>query len=104
MTSDNGGRVERPHKPGGHPGDSVQLGHYQARHPYAPGRDLILLDQRGTGRSEPQLCPELTAKTLEADIAAVADMTEAYLARIRAMYLARNRNFRIAFDSSQSPN
>ena len=31
----------------------------QARKPYAPGRDLILVDQRGTGRSEPSLCPAL---------------------------------------------
>ena len=49
---------------------------------------VILVDQRGTGRSEPQLCPELTTKMLEADIAAVADMTEDNLARNRAMYLA----------------
>ena len=35
---------------------------YQASHPYAPGRDLILVDQRGTGRSEPRLCPEITAQ------------------------------------------
>jgi pimeloyl-ACP methyl ester carboxylesterase len=61
---------------------------YQARHPYAAGRDLILVDQRGTGRSEPRLCPELSAKMLEADIAAVAEMTEDHLTRVRAIYLA----------------
>jgi pimeloyl-ACP methyl ester carboxylesterase len=61
---------------------------YQARHPYAPSRDLILVDQRGTGRSAPQLCPELTERMLEADFAAVADMTEDRIARSRAMYLA----------------
>jgi pimeloyl-ACP methyl ester carboxylesterase len=44
--------------------------------------------QRGTGRSEPQLCPELTAKMLQADIAAVAEMTEDHLAQSRVTYLA----------------
>ena len=73
---------------GGPGGPLTIYADYQARHPYAPGRDLILVDQRGTGRSEPQLCPELTAKMLEANIAAVADMTEDHLARSRAMYLA----------------
>ena len=47
---------------GGPGGPLTIYADYQARHPYAPGRDLILVDQRGTGRSEPQLCPELTAK------------------------------------------
>jgi pimeloyl-ACP methyl ester carboxylesterase len=61
---------------------------YQARHPYAADRDLILVDQRGTGRSEPRLCPELAAKMLEADLAAIADMTEENLARSRATYIA----------------
>ena len=30
---------------------------FQARHPYAADRDLVLVDQRGMGRSEPRLCP-----------------------------------------------
>ena len=30
----------------------------QATHPFAPGRDLILVDQRGMGRSEPNICPD----------------------------------------------
>lgn len=73
---------------GGPGGPLTIYADYQARHPYAPGRDLILVDQRGTGRSEPQLCPELTARMLQADIAAVADMSEEHVARSRAMYLA----------------
>ena len=73
---------------GGPGGPLTIYADYQARHPYAPGRDLILVDQRGTGRSEPQLCPELTAKVLQADIAAVADMTEDHLAQSRVMDLA----------------
>ena len=31
----------------------------------APDRDLILIDQRGAGRSEPALCPDLSARQLE---------------------------------------
>ena len=73
---------------GGPGGPLTIYADYQASHPYAPGRDLILVDQRGTGRSEPRLCPEFIAKILEADVAAVADMTEDHLARSRAMYLA----------------
>ena len=73
---------------GGPGGPLTIYADYQARHPYAARRDLILVDQRGTGRSEPQLCPELTDKMLQADIAAVADMTEDHLAQSRAMYVA----------------
>jgi hypothetical protein len=66
---------------GGPGGPLTIYADYQARHPYAPRRDLILVDQRGTGRSEPQLCPELTAKMLQAGIVAVAEMTEDHLAQ-----------------------
>jgi hypothetical protein len=41
----------------------------QARKPYAPGRDLILVDQRGTGRSEPSLCPALEPTLMDANLA-----------------------------------
>ena len=61
---------------------------YQARHPYAPARDLILVDQRGTGRSQPRLCPELAAGMLAAEIAAIAEPTADHLAQSRASYLA----------------
>ncbi len=60
----------------------------QARTPYAPGRDLILVDQRGTGRSEPELCPELESKLLEANLAVAADDSDAALASRRATYSA----------------
>ena len=51
---------------------------YQGRHPYAPGRDLILVDQRGVGRSEPKLCPDHAADILRADLAvAIAPSDEA---------------------------
>jgi pimeloyl-ACP methyl ester carboxylesterase len=43
----------------GGPGAPLTIhSHYQATHPYAAGRDLILVDQRGTGRSEPSICPD----------------------------------------------
>jgi pimeloyl-ACP methyl ester carboxylesterase len=32
----------------------------------APDRDLILVDQRGAGRSEPALCPDLARRQLTA--------------------------------------
>jgi hypothetical protein len=73
---------------GGPGGPLTIYADYQARHLYAARRDLILVDQRGTGRSEPQLCPDLTAKMLQADIAAVAEMTEDHLAQSRVVYLA----------------
>jgi pimeloyl-ACP methyl ester carboxylesterase len=61
---------------------------HQARTPYAPRRDLILVDQRGTGRSEPSLCPDLESKLLETTLALVAGVTEQALARRQAAYLA----------------
>ncbi len=59
---------------------------HQARTPYAPSRNLILVDQRGTGRSEPSLCPDLNAALLDADIAVATDLTEDALAKRRATY------------------
>ncbi len=73
---------------GGPGGPLTIYADYQARHPYAPARDLILVDQRGTGRSEPRLCPDLTAHMLEADLAVLAAPTAEHLAQSRATYLA----------------
>lgn len=61
---------------------------HQARTPYAPRRDLILVDQRGTGKSEPSLCPDLGSKLLEAALALAASATEEAFARRQATYLA----------------
>src|SRR5215831_15644947 len=61
---------------------------YQARRPYAPRRDLILVDQRGTGRSEPRICPDLDRKLADAKLAIWINNTEETLARRRAAYLA----------------
>jgi pimeloyl-ACP methyl ester carboxylesterase len=73
---------------GGPGGPLTIYADYQARHPYAPHRDLILVDQRGTGRSEPRLCPELTTMMLAADLVALADMTDDHVRQSRAAYLA----------------
>ncbi len=73
---------------GGPGGPLTVYAGYQAAHPYAPGRDLILVDQRGTGRSEPHLCPDLKGEFAKA-IAAVAMGPEAEMeARRRAIYAA----------------
>lgn len=61
---------------------------YQARHPYAPNRDLILVDQRGAGRSEPRLCPELQGALVDAMLAVATQPTHAVLAADRAVHLA----------------
>jgi pimeloyl-ACP methyl ester carboxylesterase len=60
----------------------------QARTPYASRRDLILVDQRGTGRSEPSLCPDLGSKLLDANLAVAAGVSEEALAVRQATYLA----------------
>jgi len=59
-----------------------------ARTPYAPGRDLILVDQRGTGQSEPKLCPDLAGGFFDASIAVATDASDAALARRRAVHMA----------------
>jgi pimeloyl-ACP methyl ester carboxylesterase len=61
---------------------------YQARTPYAPRRDLILVDQRGTGRSEPSLCPDLERKLADANFAIAASAADDAVAARRAVYLA----------------
>lgn len=61
---------------------------YQASHPYAQGRDLILVDQRGIGRSEPDLCPDLNGKMLDAAVAVAIDATETAQTSRRAVYAA----------------
>ena len=61
---------------------------FQARHPYAADRDLVLVDQRGMGRSEPRLCPDLQGRLVTAMLAVVAAPTPAALAADRAIHAA----------------
>jgi pimeloyl-ACP methyl ester carboxylesterase len=61
---------------------------HQARTPYAPSRDLVLVDQRGTGRSEPRLCPDLEGKLLDTTLTFAASVTEQALAARQSAYLA----------------
>ena len=61
---------------------------YQARHPYAAGRNLILVDQRGMGRSEPRLCPEMQGGLVNAMLAVATDPTSEALEADRAAHAA----------------
>jgi pimeloyl-ACP methyl ester carboxylesterase len=60
----------------------------QARHPYAPNRDLILVDQRGVGRSEPSLCPDIAGELLQAGFAVADSITAETQDRRRSLFLA----------------
>jgi pimeloyl-ACP methyl ester carboxylesterase len=50
----------------GGPGEPITVyAAAQAKRPYAFGRDLVLIDQRGTGDSEPRICPTMDRKLLD---------------------------------------
>src|SRR6266581_1684277 len=50
----------------GGPGEPITVyAAAQARKPYAPGRGVVLMDQRGTGDSEPRICPTMDRKLLD---------------------------------------
>jgi pimeloyl-ACP methyl ester carboxylesterase len=73
----------------GGPGNPLTIfAAYQARTPYAPRRDLILVDQRGTGRSDPGLCPDLERTLLEANLAVAAEGTVGATVKRRAAFIA----------------
>ena len=61
---------------------------YQAAHPYALDRDLILVDQRGMGRSEPRLCPEMESDLVNGMLAVVTAPTTESLDGDRAVHAA----------------
>lgn len=69
---------------GGPGGPLTVYAEAQARHPLAPDRDQILVDQRGTGASEPALCPSFD----RALVAASAAFDPAGRARRRELFLA----------------
>ena len=58
----------------------------QAIAPYAPHRALILVDQRGTGRSEPRICPDTAPALLDAAAAVATDPAEPAQAARRLAY------------------
>jgi pimeloyl-ACP methyl ester carboxylesterase len=73
----------------GGPGNPLTIyAGFQARTPYAPRRDLILVDQRGTGRSEPSLCPDFDRRLLEDSLALALTVSDEALTRRQATYLA----------------
>jgi pimeloyl-ACP methyl ester carboxylesterase len=71
---------------GGPGGPLTAFTSYQAEHPLAAGRDIILMDQRGTGRSEPSLCPSLAGGFAAALADAAID--PAAEAQRRALFVA----------------
>ncbi|MGA8379946.1 MAG: alpha/beta fold hydrolase [Stellaceae bacterium] len=73
----------------GGPGSPLTIyADHQARTPYAPSRDLILVDQRGTGRSEPKLCPDLDGALLDAALGVATDPSDDALAERGTAYAA----------------
>jgi pimeloyl-ACP methyl ester carboxylesterase len=71
----------------GGPGSPLTIyADHQARTPYAPSRDLILVDQRGAGRSEPKLCPDLDEALFDAAVAVATDPSDDTLAKRGAAY------------------
>lgn len=76
---------------GGPGGPLTAFAEAQARHPLAADRDQVLVDQRGTGASEPALCPALDgalAAQVAADRSAAAARRAAF-ANCRAQAVAR---------------
>jgi len=58
----------------GGPGEPITVyAAAQAKTPYAPGRSLVLIDQRGTGDSEPRICPTTDRKLLDVTLSLGAD-------------------------------
>ena len=58
----------------GGPGEPITVyAAAQAKRPYALGRSLVLIDQRGTGDSEPRICPTMDRKLLDVTLLLGAD-------------------------------
>jgi len=71
----------------------------QARTAYAPRRDLILVDQRGTGRSEPRVCPDRERALFEASLALAAqDTPDTATAHLAAYLGCRDEGIRLGLD------
>jgi pimeloyl-ACP methyl ester carboxylesterase len=73
----------------GGPGSPLTVHAYeQATHPVARGRDLILVDQRGMGRSDPSICPNHNSDLVPAMATFVLEPTADAQARRRAAFIA----------------
>jgi pimeloyl-ACP methyl ester carboxylesterase len=58
----------------GGPGEPITVyAAAQAKRPYALGRSLVLIDQRGTGASEPRICPAMDRKLLDVSLLVEAE-------------------------------
>ncbi len=73
----------------GGPGSPLTIySNARATHPLVAGRDLILVDQRGMGRSEPGICPEHNKDLVPAMAAFMLEPTAGARARRRAAFLS----------------
>ena len=85
----------------GGPGEPITVyAAAQARRPYAPRRDLVLIDQRGTGDSEPRICPSMDRKLLDATLSLSEDGASAVEARHVAFDACRQEAFSRGIDLS----
>jgi pimeloyl-ACP methyl ester carboxylesterase len=85
----------------GGPGEPITVyAAAQARRPYAPGRGLVLIDQRGTGDSEPRICPSMDRKLLDVTLSLSEDGVSAADARRAAFDACRQEAFSRGIDLS----
>jgi pimeloyl-ACP methyl ester carboxylesterase len=76
----------------GGPGEPITVyAAAQAKRPYAPARSLVLIDQRGTGDSEPRICPTMDRKLMDATLALGADRSVSAADARRAAFDACRR-------------
>ena len=66
--------------------------------PHAAGRDFILVDARGTGKSEPSLCPQLPARLVPLTLAVAQGEAEAVAKRRSAFFDCRDELIRQGID------
>jgi pimeloyl-ACP methyl ester carboxylesterase len=85
----------------GGPGEPITVyAAAQATKLYAPRRSLVLIDQRGTGLSEPQICPLMDRKLLDATVSLSEDGIAAAEARRAAFDACRREAISRGIDLS----
>ena len=85
----------------GGPGEPITVyASAQAKTPYALGRDLVLIDQRGTGDSEPRICPTMDRKLLDVTLLLAEDGVSAADARRAAFDACRREALSRGIDLS----
>jgi pimeloyl-ACP methyl ester carboxylesterase len=85
----------------GGPGEPITVyAAAQAKTPYASGRDLVLIDQRGTGDSEPRICPTMDRKLLDVTLLVAEGSVSAADARRAAFGTCRREALSRGIDLS----